>query len=110
MTWAIAASSGIATAPGYAFAGDTDTGFWRPAANTLGWSTASTERMRLDATGLSIGSTSTATALAVSGDIAIANQNTLRFYELSSNGGNYLAFKAPAAVTSNVAWTLPSAD
>ena len=46
-----AAGDGTAAAPGIAFASDTDTGFWRPGANTLAASTGGTERVRVDASG-----------------------------------------------------------
>ncbi len=38
------------------------------------------------------------------------NTSELRFMELSANGLNYIGFKAPDAITSNVIWTLPTAD
>lgn len=34
----------------------------------------------------------------------------LKLYEDTDNGTNYVAFKSPASVASNVTWTLPSAD
>jgi hypothetical protein len=46
-----AAGDGTAGAPGIAFASDTDTGFWRPGANTLAASTGGTERLRIDDSG-----------------------------------------------------------
>ncbi|NCN95708.1 MAG: hypothetical protein GW917_03205, partial [Bdellovibrionales bacterium] len=33
-----------------------------------------------------------------------------RFYELTANGSNYIAFKSPDALTASLAWTLPAAD
>jgi len=44
-------SDGTAAAPGLPFADNTATGFYRPAANTLGFVTASAERVRIDSTG-----------------------------------------------------------
>jgi len=44
-------SDGTAAAPGLPFADNTATGFYRPAANTLGFVTASSERVRIDSTG-----------------------------------------------------------
>ena len=38
------------------------------------------------------------------------NQRDLRFAELNANGTNYLAFKAPAAVTTTTTFTLPDGD
>jgi hypothetical protein len=34
----------------------------------------------------------------------------VRLFEDADNGSNYVSFKAPATIASNVAWTLPSAD
>ena len=46
----------------------------------------------------------------LTGDLLIDNQKDLRFGEADSNGSNYVAFQAPASITSDVTWTLPSAD
>ena len=43
-------------------------------------------------------------------DLTLDNQKDLRFGEATANGSNYVAFQAPAAVTSNVTWTLPATD
>jgi len=50
-------SDGTAAAPGLPFAANTATGFYRPAANTLGFVTASVERMRIDSSGNLTGAT-----------------------------------------------------
>jgi len=42
--------------------------------------------------------------------IDLDNQADLRFYEATANGSNYVGFQAPASITSDVLWTLPSAD
>ena len=42
---------GNTSAPSYTFAGDTDTGMFSPAANTLAFSTAGAERFRINSTG-----------------------------------------------------------
>jgi hypothetical protein len=34
----------------------------------------------------------------------------VRLFEDTDNGTNYVSFKAPSLIASNVAWTLPSAD
>jgi hypothetical protein len=39
-----------------------------------------------------------------------ASAADLKLYEDTDNGTNYVAFKSPASVASNVTWTLPSTD
>ena len=38
------------------------------------------------------------------------NTLSIRYYELAANGTNYVAFKGPDSIASNVTWTLPNAD
>jgi len=38
------------------------------------------------------------------------NQAEVRFLEATANGTNYVGFKAPSSITSNLVWVLPSAD
>lgn len=47
----VAAASGSASAPSISFAGDADTGWYAPLANTLAATTGGTERVRIDASG-----------------------------------------------------------
>lgn len=47
----VAAASGTAGAPSISFAGDADTGWYAPLANTLAAATGGTERVRIDASG-----------------------------------------------------------
>lgn len=49
----MAAPSGTQAAPPYTFAGDTDTGMWRNAANEIQWTTGGTSRLVLSTTTLS---------------------------------------------------------
>ena len=44
----------------------------------------------------------------VVGDLSIKAQGDLRFKD--SDSSNYVGFQSPATVSSNVLWTLPSAD
>ena len=44
-------AAGSAGSPSLYFSGDTNTGMWSPAADTLAWSTGGTERMRVKANG-----------------------------------------------------------
>ena len=54
---------GLATLPTYSWIGDIDTGFFRPAANALAFSTDGTERLRIDPIGnVGIGTTPNASA------------------------------------------------
>ncbi|MFN9066535.1 MAG: beta strand repeat-containing protein, partial [Bdellovibrionales bacterium] len=48
---ALPAAGGTAAAPGYAFTGDTNTGMFSSIADTVQFSTNSTERMRIDSSG-----------------------------------------------------------
>jgi hypothetical protein len=43
-----------------------------------------------------------------SSDIQLATQNLLKFGD--ADDSNYVAFKAPSTVSSNITWTLPNAD
>ena len=52
--------------------------------------------------------TLTATTVKVAGDMQINAQGDLRFADADSS--NWVAFQAPATITSNVTWTLPSVD
>ena len=83
-------ASGAST-PALAFDGDADTGIYRKAANTLGFSTAGTERAVVDSNGLTV---------QAQGDLRLAD----------SDSSNYVALQAASTVSSNLTFTLPSAD
>ena len=83
-------SSG-AGSPAYAFDSDTDTGMFRNGANTIGFSTAGTERAIINSNGFTI---------RARGDV--------RFND--SDSSNYVALQSPTTVSSNVTFTLPGAD
>ncbi|KKL24094.1 hypothetical protein LCGC14_2418800, partial [marine sediment metagenome] len=51
-TGQILGASGSASAPAFSFAGDTDTGFYRSAANELSFSTGGSQRFRIEAGGV----------------------------------------------------------
>ena len=71
---------GSASAPSIFRAGDTNTGFFFPAADTVATTTGGTERLRIDSSGnVGIGTSSPETKLHVqSGDILISNNNYIR--------------------------------
>jgi len=83
-------SSGAST-PALAFDGDADTGIFRKAANTLGFSTAGTERAVIDSNGLTV---------QAQGDLRLAD----------SDSSNYVALQAASAVGTSITFTLPSSD
>ena len=83
-------ASGAST-PAIAFDGDADTGMYRKSANTIGLSTAGTERAVVDSNGLTI---------QAQGDIRLAD----------SDSSNWVALQAASTVSSNLTFTLPSAD
>lgn len=59
-TGVVAVPLGAAALPSYTFTGDLNTGMWSPAADTLAWSTAGAEQMRLASNSLRLGTTSSA--------------------------------------------------
>ena len=92
MTGALLGHDGSdASAPAFSFDTDTDLGLFRKSANIMGFSSSGTEQMIFDANGLTLQA-----------------QNDLRFAD--SDSSHYVAFQAPATVSSSLTWTLPSAD
>jgi hypothetical protein len=83
-------TSGSAALPSIAINGDTDTGMWSPAANTLAWSNNGAETMRLDASGnLGLGVTPSAwsngfKALEIAGAASVAANGSRRI-QISTN-------------------------
>ena len=92
MTGALLGHDGSnAAAPAFSFDTDTDLGLFRKSANIMGFSSSGTEQMIFDANG-----------------ITLQSQNDLRFADADSS--HYVAFKAPATVSSSLTWTLPATD
>lgn len=96
---------GTVSLPSYSFVGDTDTGMFSPAANTLAWGVGGTEGVRLDSSGnLGVGGTPTArldvfTAsgrfiIGDNGDgVVVTSATTAQTIGMSA-GGNYGAAQA----------------
>jgi hypothetical protein len=79
-------------------------------ANTVNWldSTVSITGLSTTATGTVLtlsDSTNTTTV-----NLIIDNQKEVRFRETTANGTNYIGLKAPASVSADLTFTLPSAD
>jgi len=89
-------SAGTALLPSIAQAGDLNTGMWFPAADTLAWSTAGTERLRIGASGaITLPDLTASTALALDASknvVSVTNTGT---------GSNVLA-TSPTLVTPNL--------
>ena len=78
--------------------------------NTVNWldSTVSVTGLSTTATGTVLTLTDTVTTSSV--NLIIDNQKEIRFNETTANGTNYVALKAPASLTTDTTFVLPSAD
>ena len=86
---------GTALLPSFTFANDPNTGFWRPAADTIAWSTNGSERLRITSAGnLGLGTstfgTSAATAFAIATGTAPTTgpADTIQIYSTDLSAGN----------------------
>jgi hypothetical protein len=77
-----------ATHPSYTFGSDGDTGMYRAGVNTLAFSTAGTERLRISDTGNVGVGTSPIYALDVSKTVATADTYVMRVNQTTSSGSN----------------------
>jgi len=77
---------GNPTQPSYGFSSTTDLGMYRIDASTIGWTSGSTERMRLSGGILALGTTIVAGAAA--GDLVLANNKSIRWEVVA--GGSLL--------------------
>ena len=120
--------SGTVSAPALAFDGDSNTGIWRSAADTLNVATNGVEKLEFGTSevvfndgGADIdfrveGDTKPnlfkvdagTDSISIDGNLTINNQNDLRFGD--SDSSNWIALQAPGTVSSNVTFTLPGAD
>ena len=78
-----------ASSPALSFDGDSDTGIFRQAANTMGFSTAGTQRVGISNAGLDM-----------------LNALPIRFQDTS--GSPFVSLQSPSSLSGNVALTLPS--
>jgi hypothetical protein len=79
-------------------------------ANTVNWldSTVSVTGLTTTATGTVL--TLSDSSLTSSVNLILQNQKEIRFSETTANGVNYVGFKAPASLSADKIWVLPSAD
>lgn len=87
-------SAGSAAAPAITTSGDTNTGIFFPTADAVGFAAGGADVARITAGQLSVSSTS-------------SSGSSLRLYEDTDNGTNYVDIVAPAAITSDRTLTLP---
>ena len=98
-------ADGTAAAPSIAHTGDTNTGLFFPAADTVAVSTAGVERLRVDSSGnVGIGTSSPTAKLSVDGNIAMPAATTEdRLIEVgggrTGNGNSYIDFVGDATYT-----------
>ena len=78
-----------ASSPALSFDGDSDTGIFRAAANTMGFSTAGTQRVGISNAGLDM-----------------LNALPIRFQD--SSGSPFVSIQSPSSLSGNVTLTLPS--
>jgi hypothetical protein len=79
-------------------------------ANTVNWldSNVSVTGLTTTATGTVL--TLSDSSLTSSVNLILQNQKEIRFSETTANGVNYVGFKAPASLSADKIWVLPSAD
>ena len=76
---------GTVGAPSYTFTGDTNTGMWSPAADTIAFSEGGVESMRIDASGnVSIGTTAGYAGYGSGRGLTLSNQSSLIFQNASN--------------------------
>ena len=93
--------SGSAGSPSITFDGDTNTGLFRPAADTLAASTNGSERMRIDSSGnVGIGTTAPSSALTIAGTV-VSNSIEVGNLTTTQSGSTSALFKSVRAQKSN---------
>jgi hypothetical protein len=79
-------------------------------ANTVDWLDSSVTITGLSTTATGTVLTLTDTAHTTSVNMILGNNTALRFNELTANGSNYIGLKAPASLSADLTFTLPSTD
>jgi len=101
------APDGSASTPAFSFSSDTNSGI-SGGSDTLVLSTGGSARLSIN----SSGKTTFANDFELTGNcvnnFSISGQKEFRY--LDADSSNYVGFKAPATVASNIIWTLPSTD
>ena len=98
-TTLVTTGTGTAAAPAIVPTGDTNTGFFFPAADTIAATTQGTERIRIDSSGnFGIGTSNPTTKLAVDGGSAAQYG---KFNSNAANGG-YLTFESSGTVHGDI--------
>lgn len=78
--------------------------------NTVDWLDSSVTITGLSTTATGTVLTLSDSSLTSSVNLILQNQKEIRFSETTANGVNYVGFKAPASLTADKIWVLPSAD
>ena len=92
MTGSLKLADGSSQSPALHFNTDTDTGIFKEAGNSIGFSTGGTKKFQMDTNGFFIFSHGNAT-------------RNLYFFDLDNS--NFVSLRSPATVPSNIALTLP---
>jgi len=79
-------------------------------ANTVDWLDSSVTITGLSTTATGTVLTLTDSAHTTSVNMICSNNTALRFNELTANGSNYIGLKAPASLSADLTFTLPSTD
>ena len=102
-------AAGSASAPSLSFTGDSNTGLWSPAADTVAASTGGTERMRITSAGnVGIGTSSPSSTLDVLGNINassfVTTTASMRARNISVSTGASLDAFGTGTISSDVNW------
>jgi len=114
-TGAVKVADGTAAAPSITFASDTNLGLYRISENKMGLTSNGALVATIDDGQLIIEDSLWAgdnAWIETSGKFAVyqsaSGKGTIRFYD--ADASNYVSFEGPVSISSNVTWTLPSAD